>query len=111
MFHSLTVLSYDADATVCPSREKTTDVTQPVWPFNSCTHWPVSVVHSLTVLSSDADATVCPSREKTTTVTRSVWPSSTWKQESHFSWAGLALVIQVGTLLLNKRRAKLFAGA
>ena len=64
MTHGLTVLSSDADASILPSGEKTTALTDPEWPLSDCSTAPDPVSHSLTVLSYDADASVLPSGEK-----------------------------------------------
>jgi hypothetical protein len=64
--HSLTVLSYDVDASVLPSGEKATTMTIPKWPSRVYSSSPELASHSLTVLSHDPDASVLPSGEKTT---------------------------------------------
>ena len=74
--HSLTVSSYDADASLVESCEKATDVTELLWPVYVCRHAPLLASHSLMVLSLDADASLDESREKTTKLTLSLCPSS-----------------------------------
>jgi hypothetical protein len=72
---SRTVLSYEADATVVPSGEKATDMTESLWPLRVCLWAPMAASQSRTVLSFEADATVVPSGEKATDMTDSLWPS------------------------------------
>jgi hypothetical protein len=74
---SRTVLSWEADATVCPSGEKITAVMESSWPSRTYFCVPEAVSQSRTVLSREADATVRPSGEKVTAVTDLSWPSRT----------------------------------
>ena len=75
-FQSRTVLSSEADASVLPSGEKATAVTQPLWPVSVCWWVPVAGSQSRTVLSTEADASVLPSGEKATAVSQWLWPVS-----------------------------------
>src|SRR5208282_5042195 len=72
----LTVRSSEADASCRELCEKTTDLTEPLWPSSVCRHSPVAASQILTVQSSEADASCRESCEKTTDVTQLLWPSS-----------------------------------
>ena len=69
---SLTVLSFDADASVFESWENATDMTKLVWPLSVAVQSPVAASQSLMVLSCDADATVFESWENATELTEPV---------------------------------------
>ncbi|KAL3429055.1 hypothetical protein BDV09DRAFT_180992 [Aspergillus tetrazonus] len=61
--------SSEADTTVCPSGDKATTLTQPVWPCRVRRSTPMARSQSRTVWSSEADAIVCPSGENATAPT------------------------------------------
>ena len=60
----MAVLSFDADAAVLPSGEKTISKMKSEWPSCACGSALDLISQSLTVLSCDADASVLPSGEK-----------------------------------------------
>src|SRR5256714_14053186 len=98
---SLTVLSFDADATSLPSGENATALTQSEWPSSVCSGAPVADSQSLTVLSYDADATSLPSGENATAMTQCEWPSSVCSEELHSLCTFGSLLIQRGIWSLN----------
>ena len=53
--HTLIVLSYEPDAK-SPFASTASDHTEPVCPFSTCLHSPVSLLHTLIVLSHEPDA-------------------------------------------------------
>jgi hypothetical protein len=65
----LTVLSSNPDASRAESGEKTTELTQWLWPSSVCRHLPLLTSQILTVLSSDPDASRAESGEKATDLT------------------------------------------
>src|SRR5277367_2600266 len=99
--HSLTVLSLYADASVLPSGEKATAMTELEWPSSVCSTAPDPASHSLTVLSYDADASVLPSGEKATALTQAEWPSSVCSTAFHFSSTLGNLCIHLGMQFAN----------
>src|SRR5277367_5538803 len=66
---SLTVSSYEADASSLPSGEKATALTPEICPSSVCSGVPEPASQSLTVLSYEADASSLPSGEKATALT------------------------------------------
>ncbi len=66
---SLTVWSFDPDATSLPSGKKDTVVIELEWPLSVQSAVPVMTSQSFTVTSSDADATCIPSGEKAIALT------------------------------------------
>src|SRR2546429_9409435 len=101
---SLTVLSYDADATSLPSGENATAQTALEWPSSVCSGAPVADSQILTVLSSDADATSLPSGENATAMTQSEWPSSVCSGAPHVICRFRSLLIYRGIWTLNRSR-------
>ena len=73
---SRTVSSSELDASVFPSGEKATAVTERLCPSSVCWWAPVAASQSRTVSSSELDASVLPSGEKATAVTEPLCPSS-----------------------------------
>src|SRR5271155_4890001 len=73
---SLTVLSYDPDASVLPSGDNATVITPSEWPLSAQPSAPVVESQSLTVISYDPDASVLPSGENATAITLFEWPLS-----------------------------------
>jgi hypothetical protein len=73
-FHSRTVWSSLAEATILPSGLKATHVTCSAWPRKVAVFLPVATSHSRTIWSSLAEATVLPSGLKHARVTRPVCP-------------------------------------
>jgi hypothetical protein len=73
---TLTVMSYDADASLVELCEKATEVTVSLWPAKVCRHAPVLTSQILMVLSLDADASLVESCEKAIELIMLLWPSS-----------------------------------
>jgi hypothetical protein len=67
--HTLTVLSYDADASLLESCEEATDQTVLLWPSSICRHAPLLASYALTVLLNDANASLLELCEKATKLT------------------------------------------
>src|SRR5205814_7781046 len=77
---SMTVRSYDPDASRLPSGENATDQTGSESPFNVLFSAPVSASQSMTVRSDDPDASRLPSGENATDRTGPEWPSRACKE-------------------------------
>lgn len=73
---SRTVLSPDAEASLMPSAENTTELMELKCPSRVLMCVPVFPSHSRTVLSVDAEASLEPSSEKVTELTELECPSS-----------------------------------
>src|ERR1700678_2292432 len=85
--HKHTVLSLAAEASLLPSGEKTTELTDELWPSRADPMAvPVSTSHKRTVLSYDPEASLLPSGEKTTELTHELWPSKVRKEVVHNAW-------------------------
>merc|ERR1712063_243762 len=72
VFHSLMVLSREADTIWRLSAEKATLITSCSWPMKRLVVLPSTRSHRRRVLSHDADRANCPSEERTTSLTK--WP-------------------------------------
>ena len=107
---TLTVLSFDADASRAESCEKATDQTQRLWPSSVCRHSPLLASQTLTVVSCDADASRAESCEKATELTALLWPSSVCRQALHLSSIAGFIVIHFGSSSLKRSLIRLRTG-
>ena len=107
---TLTVRSYDADASRLSSCEKATDMTGPLWPSSVWRHSPLLASQILTVLSPAADASRAESREKATDLTWPLWPSSVCRQALYLSAIAGFIVIHFGSSSLKRSLIRLRTG-